>query len=162
MRQTKDPAFPVVPVILPNTRADLPFDFLHVLTWIDFSHVTAVGDAPEQLEAVVRAARDAGATGAWANLLYLRPGTREHFLAHLATDWPEQLERYAALYHDRAYLPKSATEETRKQVRELVRRYEVRDRRTVRLLPDPEPEQLAFPLVPGELPESLRPPGSVA
>ena len=30
------------------------------------------------------AAREAGACGIWANLLYLRPGTREHFLACLA------------------------------------------------------------------------------
>ena len=48
-----------------------------------------ISDRPEQLREVVRAAREAGATGIWANLLYLRPGTREHFLAHLAEDWPE-------------------------------------------------------------------------
>ena len=35
---------------------------------------------------MVKAARDAGATGVWANLLYLKPGTREHFLDHLARD----------------------------------------------------------------------------
>ena len=28
----------------------------------------------------MKAARDAGACGVWANLLYLKPGTREHFL----------------------------------------------------------------------------------
>ena len=38
VRQTHDPAFPIVPVLLPKTRNDLPFDFLRVLTWIDFSH----------------------------------------------------------------------------------------------------------------------------
>ena len=37
-----------------------------------------ISDRPEQLAAVVRAARAAGATGIWANLLNLRPGTREH------------------------------------------------------------------------------------
>jgi hypothetical protein len=46
VRQTRDPAFPVVPVILPETTTDPPFDFLRVLTWIDFSHVTRVSDAP--------------------------------------------------------------------------------------------------------------------
>ena len=63
-----------------------------------------LSDRPEQLAAVVRAAREAGATGIWANVLNLRPGTREHFLEHLAQDWPEQLERYERLYARRAYL----------------------------------------------------------
>src|SRR5262249_14793260 len=40
IRPTREPAFPVVPVILPQTTTDLPFDFLRVLIWIDFSHVT--------------------------------------------------------------------------------------------------------------------------
>src|ERR671926_1950343 len=48
-----------------------------------------LSDRPEQLAEVVRAARDAGATHVWANLLFLRPGTREHFLEQLARDWPE-------------------------------------------------------------------------
>ena len=43
---------------------------------------------------VVREAREAGASGIWANVLYLRPGTREHFLEALARDWPELLPRY--------------------------------------------------------------------
>ena len=50
-------------------------------------------DRPELLAEVVRAARAAGATGIWANLLYLKPGTREHFLDALERDWPELLPR---------------------------------------------------------------------
>ena len=49
-----------------------------------------LSDRPEQLEDVVRAAREAGATGIWANLLFLKPGTREHFLESLAREWPER------------------------------------------------------------------------
>ena len=64
-----------------------------------------LSDRPEQLAEVVRAAREAGATGIWANLLHLRPGTREHFLENLARDWPEELPRYEQLYaNGRAYL----------------------------------------------------------
>jgi DNA repair photolyase len=107
-------------------------------------------DDPAGLEAVVRAAREAGATGAWANLLYLRPGTREHFLDRLAADWPALLPRYEALYDGRAYLPSAEQEPVRRTVRELVRRHDVRDRRTLRLEPDPQPEQLTFPLAPGD------------
>ena len=43
-----------------------------------------ISDRPEQLAEVVRAAREAGACGIWANVLHLRPGTREHFLESLA------------------------------------------------------------------------------
>src|SRR4051794_22691174 len=55
VRQTRDPAFPVVPVILPETTTDPPFDFLRVLTWIDFSHVTRVSDAPDVLQHLLTA-----------------------------------------------------------------------------------------------------------
>jgi DNA repair photolyase len=103
-----------------------------------------ISDRPEQLAAVVRAAREAGATGIWASLLYLKPGTREHFLEQLARDWPEQLERYERLYAGRAYLPRKLGDPVRAQVSELRRRYGVGDRRAVRLAPPPEPEQLAF------------------
>src|SRR2546427_724837 len=53
-----------------------------------------LSDRPELLADVVREARAAGATGIWANLLYLRPGTREHFLSALERDWPELLPEY--------------------------------------------------------------------
>jgi tetratricopeptide (TPR) repeat protein/energy-coupling factor transporter ATP-binding protein EcfA2 len=56
-RQSRDPTFPVVPVILPETSTDRPFDFLQVLTWIDFSHVTKVSDAPVELEHLLAAIR---------------------------------------------------------------------------------------------------------
>jgi energy-coupling factor transporter ATP-binding protein EcfA2 len=55
VRQTRDPAFPVVPVILPETTTDPPFDFLRVLTWVDFSHVARVSDAPDMLEQLLTA-----------------------------------------------------------------------------------------------------------
>src|SRR5262249_40352155 len=75
-----------------------------------------ISDRPEQLAEVVQAAREAGACGVWANLLFLKPGTREHFLEHLAEDWPEELERYERLYRRRAYLGKEQTNPTRERV----------------------------------------------
>jgi DNA repair photolyase len=103
-----------------------------------------LSDKPELLAEVVRAARAAGATGVWANLLYLKPGTKEHFLAALERDWPELLPRYEALYARRAYLPAETTNPVREQVRELARAHGVRDRRRVRLEPPPEAEQLSL------------------
>ena len=105
-----------------------------------------LSDRPEQLAEVVKAARDAGATGIWANLLYLRPGTKEHFLEALARDWPEELPRYEELYARKAYLPASEVDPVRARVRELARAHGVRDRRRVRLAPPPEPEQLSLGL----------------
>ena len=101
-------------------------------------------DRPELLAEVVRAARAAGATGIWSNLLYLKPGTREHFLDALERDWPELLPEYERLYARRAYLPADETKPVREQVRALARSHGIRDRRTVRLEPPPEPEQLRF------------------
>ena len=70
-------------------------------------------DKPELLADVVRAAREAGATGIWANLLYLKPGTKEHFLAALERDWPELLPEYERLYGRRAYLSAAETKPVR-------------------------------------------------
>jgi len=101
-----------------------------------------ISDRPEQLARVVNAARDAGATHVWCNVLYLAPGTREHFLAHLARDWPEELSRYQALYRDRVYLDRRDAEPIRRRVAELREQLGVADRRRVKLEPPPEPEQL--------------------
>jgi DNA repair photolyase len=105
-----------------------------------------ISDRPEQLAAVVRAAREAGACGIWANLLFLRPGTREHFLENLERDWPEELERYERLYRRRAYLGAKETKPLREAVSELAKQHGIRDRRRIRLEPEPPiaAEQLAL------------------
>jgi DNA repair photolyase len=103
-----------------------------------------ISDRPEQLREVVQAAREAGATGIWANLLFLRPGTREHFLTHLAEDWPEQLPQYQELYANKAYLGADLQKPLREEVSELAREHGIRDRRNVKLAPPPEPEQLSL------------------
>ncbi|HLM37336.1 MAG TPA: radical SAM protein [Gaiellaceae bacterium] len=103
-----------------------------------------ISDRPELMEQVVREAREAGACGVWANLLNLRPGTREHFLGALAKDYPEQLPEYERLYARRAYLSAAETKPVRAQVAELARKHGIRDRRRTRLAPVPEPEQLSL------------------
>jgi DNA repair photolyase len=100
-----------------------------------------LSDRPELMADVVRAARDAGATSIWTNVVNLRPGTREHFLENLARDWPELLPRYERLYAGRTYPSKDTVEPVRREVAELRDRFGIGDRRQVRLLPigDPEP-----------------------
>jgi len=100
-----------------------------------------ISDRPEQLAAVVRAARDAGATHLWCAVLHLRSGTREHFLENLARDWPDLVPRYERLYQG-AYLPTRVTEPVTQQVTELREQLGIADRRAVKLAPPPEAEQL--------------------
>src|SRR5206468_4054256 len=99
-----------------------------------------LSDDPAKMSDVVRAARDAGATSVWTNVLYLRPGTREHFLENLARDWPALLPMYERLYAGRAYVAKDVVEPVRARVRELAREAGVADRRQHPIRPKPETE----------------------
>ncbi|HEX6350512.1 MAG TPA: radical SAM protein [Candidatus Dormibacteraeota bacterium] len=103
-----------------------------------------LSDRPEQLESVVKAAREAGAAHVWANVLYLRPGTREHFLESLAKHWPELMPRYLALYAGRAYLPDEHVKPVQKQVRRLGEAHGVGARPVHFLEPAAEPQQLSL------------------
>jgi DNA repair photolyase len=118
-----------------------------------------LSDDPRLLADVVRAARDAGATSIWTNVLYLRPGTREHFMENLARDWPELLPRYESLYRGRDYLPKDLVAPVRREVADLRNRFELREHRPpapihrapsarTTTAPAPAPEQLALRLSP--------------
>jgi DNA repair photolyase len=101
-----------------------------------------ISDRPEQLAAVVRAAREAGATHLWGNVVHLRPGTREHFLEHLARDWPEELERYQRLFAGSPYMARRDAEPILSQVARLRERWGIADGRLARPAPPAEPEQL--------------------
>ena len=101
-----------------------------------------LSDRPEQLRAVVRAARAAGAKSIWASVLHLRPGTREHFLEALARDWPEELGRYEELYAGRAYLPSSVSRPVQETVREATRGAPLRHVPSPKRRPAPELPQL--------------------
>jgi DNA repair photolyase len=103
-----------------------------------------LSDHPQELERVVVAAREAGACGIWANLLYLRPGTREHFLECLARDWPELLPEYEELYDRRAYLPNDVARPAKENVRRLAKLHGIADRRPEPLRPPARDEQLSL------------------
>ena len=103
-----------------------------------------LSDDPALLAEVVRAARDAGATGVWCNILSLRPGTREHFLDNLARDWPALLPRYEEIYRRGPYPERAESEPLKARVAALRRELDVADRRARPLEPPPAPEQLAL------------------
>ena len=105
-----------------------------------------LSDDPAKMADVIRAARDAGATAVWANVLYLRPGTREHFLENLARDWPALVPLYQRLYDGRAYVEKSVLGIVKGQVRDLASSHGIADRRARPVVPRPEPLAEQLPL----------------
>jgi DNA repair photolyase len=104
-----------------------------------------LSDRPEQLAAVVRAAREAGATHLWANVVHLRPGTREHFLEHLARDWPEERVRYERLFAGRDHLARHRAAPILDEVARLRADMGIADRRAAPIAPPSAPRQLALP-----------------
>ncbi len=103
-----------------------------------------LSDRPDRLEAVVKAARAAGATGLWAGMLHLKDGTREHFMSVLTKHWPELVPRYEQAYRDRVYLPPVFGKPTMNAVARLRAVHAVEDRREIVLEPPPPPEQLSL------------------
>jgi DNA repair photolyase len=57
-----------------------------------------ISDAPEQLEEVVSACLEAGATSLSSILLHLRPGVRELYLPWLQRERPDLVAAYETLY----------------------------------------------------------------
>jgi DNA repair photolyase len=81
-----------------------------------------LSDAPEQLEAVVKACADAGAVSITPIALHLRPGVREHWFDWLGRERPDLVDEYQRLY-TRSYAPKARQHELSDTVGALVRRY---------------------------------------
>jgi len=101
-----------------------------------------LSDSRESMATVVRGAREAGAAFIWADLVNLRPGTREHFFTHLAHDWPEELARYERIFAGRSYLPTDDRTAIRDQLAALKREIPARRPFVPLLEPPPAAEQL--------------------
>ena len=81
-----------------------------------------ISDAPEQVEAVVRACIDAGAVSVAAMLLHLRPGVREHWFDWLHRERPDLVDEHERLY-TRAYAPNARQRALSDLVGGLLRRH---------------------------------------
>ncbi len=102
-----------------------------------------ISDARGQLEATVAAAAEAGACFVWANIVYLRPGTKEHFFGFLESEYPRLLPRYRMLFPG-AYAPAAAKASVRDVVSALRKRFDVGDHRSRRVEPPAQPAQLSL------------------
>jgi DNA repair photolyase len=65
-----------------------------------------ITDRPRDLEALVKAASEAGAKHVFANPLFLKPCSAAVFLPFLEENFPELVELYRTRYAERAFLPK--------------------------------------------------------
>src|SRR5712671_4982825 len=65
-----------------------------------------ITDRPRDLEALVKAASEAGAKWVFANPLFLKPCSAAVFLPFLEENFPDLVELYRTRYADRAFLPK--------------------------------------------------------
>jgi len=99
------------------------------------------------LEATVKAIADHGAAFVGANVMYLKGGTRDHFLGFIASEFPHMLEGFQKLYTG-AYAPKGYISSIRAMIDALQKRYDVRprgDRRAQAIVEDETEMEKAAP-----------------
>jgi DNA repair photolyase len=81
-----------------------------------------------KLEATIKAIADHGAAFMGANLMYLKDGTKDHFMGFLAREFPHMVDAYNNLYAG-AYASKDYVTAVRAMIDTLQQRYDVRPRR---------------------------------
>ena len=67
--------------------------------------VPGITDAPADLDALAKAAREAGARYIFANALFLKPCSASVFLPFLEKEFPQLVQTYRERYGDNTYLP---------------------------------------------------------
>lgn len=89
--------------------------------------IPGLTDDRRDLQQVVQAAADHGAQFLGAQTLYLKPGTREHFLGFLEQAYPQLLSAYRRLYPG-DYAPKRFQDNVQLAVSDLKTGYALEDR----------------------------------
>jgi len=88
-----------------------------------------ITDAPRDLEAVIKAASEAGAKSVFAGPLFLKPCSAAVFLPFLAEHFPALVEQYRKRYADRAFLPKGYGERLSQLIAALRQKYGIKHAR---------------------------------
>ena len=89
--------------------------------------VPGITSQPAKLENTIKAIADHGAAFMGTNLLYLKDGTRVHFMNFLEKHFPVLATKYQRLYRG-AYAPDAYAKEVRGMVKLLQRKYQVSKR----------------------------------
>jgi DNA repair photolyase len=82
-----------------------------------------ITDRPADLEALVKAACQAGAKYIWANPLFLKPCSAAVFMPFLEEQFPALVDSYRARFRDRAFLPKAYSERISQLMAALRKKY---------------------------------------
>ena len=82
-----------------------------------------ITDKQRDLEALVKAAREAGAKYIYANPLFLKPCSAAVFLPFLEAEFPALVDVYRARYRERAFLPKGYAERLSRLMQALRDKY---------------------------------------
>jgi DNA repair photolyase len=82
-----------------------------------------ITDRPRDLDALVKAASEAGAKYVYANPLFLKPCSATVFLPFLKANFPALVDNYKKRYEDRAFLPKGYAERLSQLMAALRRKY---------------------------------------
>jgi DNA repair photolyase len=93
-----------------------------------------------KLDATIKAIADHGAAFMGANVLYLKGGTRDHFMGFLAHTYPQMVEKYERLYAG-AYAPPQYADTVRALVHMLQERHHVNRRTRKVTVPEPEDDE---------------------
>jgi DNA repair photolyase len=107
-----------------------------------------ITDAPRSLEALVKAAAEAGAQWIYPNPLFLKPCSEKIFMPFLEKEFPELVENYRERYRSTAFVSKSYRERISALMRKLREKYKLGERyareRRERAAQICEAEQLAL------------------
>lgn len=91
---------------------------VHVALAPILPHIT---DSAENVEAVVAAARQAGAHAVWHNTLHLHEITRDAFFGYLRSNRPDLIAQYATYYRGK-YAPREVHDTIERRVSDALRR----------------------------------------
>jgi len=88
-----------------------------------------ITDCPRDLEALVKAASEAGAKYIFANPLFLKPCSAAVFMPFLEEHFPSLVEHYRTRYSERAFLPKGYGQRLSQLMAALRRKYGIGNER---------------------------------
>jgi DNA repair photolyase len=113
-------------------RPDLRLEAVHILgkaglrVGVSCSPVLpGITDAPADLEAVVRAAAEAGADHFFANPLFLKPCSAAVFLPFLEQNFPALVENYRQRYEGRSFLPQAYGKRLSELIKHFREKYKI-------------------------------------
>ena len=106
-----------------------------------------ITDQEEDLDALARAARDAGAQWFAANVLFLMPSALKQFLPFLDKRFPRRAKRYREWYSRNPYAPEAYRKEVAARVAALRRKYGLGSRPMETARPAEPEKQLSLGLV---------------